>query len=187
MKPLVVEIGGLRLVSEANERGQWYAGARRTAEHRRLVHLVLRTRPRLPLPTVVTLVRVAPMPLDDDNLARALKAIRDEVAVWLNPRVDKRGRVVGDDRDPRITWHVAQERGRGDGYAVRIIVRPWSETEVGARVTRAGTRLHLEAVLTPAQRIALGRALIASAGVAVTFHDADLRLTVHTAKETHVD
>lgn len=183
VKPLDVTIPGLHLLSEANERGQWYAAARRTKEHRRLVRLVLRTRKAPPLPAVVTLVRVAPLPLDDDNLARALKAIRDEVAVWLNPRRDKHGRIIGDDRDPRITWQVAEERGP---HAVRILVRSWSETEVGARVTRTGTRLHLEAVLTAAQRVALGRALIASARAAVTFHDADLRLTVHTAKEPHV-
>lgn len=185
MKPRVITIPGLHLLSEANERGQWYAGARRTKEHRRVVRFVLRTIPVPPRDRllVITVVRVSPQPLDDDNLARALKGPRDEIAVWANPRVDKRGRIVGDDRDPRITWQVAQERGP---YALRIIVRPWSETEVGARVTRTGTRLHLEAVLTQAQRVALGRALIASAGVAVTFHDVDLRLTVHTAKETHV-
>lgn len=183
MNALDLTIPGLQLLSEANERGRWFAGARRTKEHRRLVHLHLRTRRAPSLPAVVTLVRIAPQPLDDDNLARALKAIRDEVAVWLNPKRDKHGRCVGDDRDPRVTWQVAQERGP---HAVRIVVRPWSEAEVGARVTRTGTRLDLEAVLTTAQRIALGRALIASAAVAVTFHDADLRLTVHTAKETHV-
>ncbi len=176
---IAVEIP-MHLVSEANERGAWFSSARRTKEHRRLVRLTLRTRPRPPLPAVVTLVRVAPMPLDDDNLARSLKAVRDEVACWLNPKRDKRGRNIGDDRDPRITWQVGQERG---AYAVKILVRPWSEATVGARVTTAGARVHLEAVLTAAQRVALGRALIASADVAVTFHDADLRVTVHTARE----
>jgi hypothetical protein len=50
---------------------------------------------------VVLLVRCAPRRLDDDNLAAALKPVRDGVADVLGV----------DDRDSRVTWVVAQEKG----------------------------------------------------------------------------
>lgn len=78
----------IHVVSEANERGDWRAGHKRTTEQRGLVRLALRTIPRPPstLPLVITLERVAPLPLDDDNFARGLKAVRDEVAETLAGR-----------------------------------------------------------------------------------------------------
>ncbi len=59
-----------------------------------------------PLPCVVTMTRIAPRPLDDDNLTRSAKAVRDQLAV--------------DDRDPRVAWRCQQERGGVHEYAVRI-------------------------------------------------------------------
>lgn len=50
---------------------------------------------------VVTLTRVAPRRLDDDNLRGALKSVRDAVASWL--RVD--------DATPLVRWEYAQEKG----------------------------------------------------------------------------
>lgn len=49
----------------------------------------------------VTLTRVSPRKLDDDNLQAAFKAVRDEVARWLGI----------DDGDPRVDWWYAQEKG----------------------------------------------------------------------------
>ncbi len=61
-------------------------------------------------PAVVTLTRVSPRELDDDNLRGALKAVRDEVA-----------RLLGvDDRDARVQWRYGQEKGKP---AVRVEVR----------------------------------------------------------------
>lgn len=50
---------------------------------------------------VVTLTRVSPRRLDDDNIRGALKAIRDQVATALGI----------DDRTPLVAWHYCQERG----------------------------------------------------------------------------
>lgn len=51
---------------------------------------------------VVILARISQRTLDDDNLCGALKAVRDEVA-----------RLLGvDDRDPRVRWDYAQEKGK---------------------------------------------------------------------------
>lgn len=61
----------------------------------------------------VTIVRVAPRQLDDDNLRAGAKAIRDGVTDALG---------LKDDRDARLTWDYGQERGKPNEYAVRIVV-----------------------------------------------------------------
>jgi hypothetical protein len=61
---------------------------------------------------VVTLTRIAPRELDDDNLRAALKSIRDGVATKL--RVD--------DRSDLVRWEYRQERGEPRTYAVRVVV-----------------------------------------------------------------
>lgn len=149
-----VVIPGLRLVSEANERGAWFKGAKRAADQRRVVKLVLRTRRPPALPCVVRVVRVAPRDLDaGDNLSRAAKAVRDEIAAWLGT----------DDRDPRITWHVGQEKGGAREYAVRILVRSFSTRVPGARVRDEGERTVADVVLRPEDFAVLARRLAAVA------------------------
>lgn len=59
---------------------------------------------------VVLLTRVSPRNLDDDNLAGALKAVRDGVADALKVN----------DRDPRVVWLVDWEQGKK--HEVRIEV-----------------------------------------------------------------
>jgi hypothetical protein len=61
-------------------------------------------------PVAVTLTRIAPRKLDDDNLRGAMKHIRDGVADWLEI----------DDGDDRIQWLYGQEKGPA---AVRIEVK----------------------------------------------------------------
>lgn len=63
-------------------------------------------------PVEVVLTRIAPRELDDDNLARSFKAVRDQVAVHLGV----------DDRSKLVTWRYAQEKGKPREYAVRIEV-----------------------------------------------------------------
>lgn len=65
---------------------------------------------------VVTLTRVAPRALDDDNLRGALKSVRDAVATWL--RVD--------DASPIVRWEYGQEKGAEP--CVRVEVRRAVET-----------------------------------------------------------
>jgi len=58
----------------------------------------------------VTLTRIAPQELDDDNLARSFKAIRDGIA----------DAVGVDDRSKRFRWKYDQEKGGPKKYSVRI-------------------------------------------------------------------
>ena len=162
-----VTIHGLRLVSEANARGSWHAGAARAAEQRRATWLALRPHRPVGVPCVVRIIRVAPSMLDDDNLARAAKAVRDEVASWLGV----------DDRDPRVSWCVAQTKGGVREYAVRIIVRPWSPSESGGRVTRGAEVDDVEVVLTPAAREVLVNELMFAGNRPIVVDVAGVRLT----------
>lgn len=94
-------------VSEANVREHWAKKAKR-AKEQRLAAWVLAmaaTGPSLPFGggdrVSVHLVRVGPKELDSDNLARALKAVRDGIADAIGL----------DDGDKRITWTYGQEKG----------------------------------------------------------------------------
>lgn len=103
----------LHTVSEANGREHWAKKSRRVREHRSTACHTIRLARKPPVPVVVTLTRIAPRALDDDNLRGALKATRDGVA-------DAFGL---DDRDPRIKWRYCQERGQVRAYAVRVVVQ----------------------------------------------------------------
>ena len=111
----------IRTVSELNRREHWAARAKRTAANRDAVACALKVRAPPPLPVSVRLTRIAPRALDSDNLAGALKATRDQVAVWLGlPIAKRRGRPVADDRDPRVAWAVDQRRAGPHSYGVEI-------------------------------------------------------------------
>ena len=96
----------LRLVSEANIRCHWSIRARRVKAHRNAAIAV----PKAALPCVVTLTRIAPRKLDDDNLRSACKGVRDGISDRLGVA----------DNDPRITWAYGQEKGKPKQYAVRV-------------------------------------------------------------------
>ncbi len=151
-----VTIPGLRLVSEANARGSWHGGATRAARQRSIVALVFRTL-RCAVPCNVRIVRVAPLPLDDDNLARAAKAVRDELAEWLGV----------DDGDERVSWSVAQTKGGVREYAVRVIVRPWSPASPGLRIIRGVEGDEVSVVLTPFDRAMLAASLVTNGPASV--------------------
>jgi len=71
------------------------------------------------LPCAVTMTRIAPRVLDDDNLARSAKAVRDQLAELL----------AIDDRDPRVAWRCEQERGGAHEYAVKVRIEPRASTD----------------------------------------------------------
>jgi len=116
-----------RLRSAANLREHWATKAKRVAEQRALgamkVRQVTDAADRaglLAAGLVVTLTRIAPRALDDDNLASAFKAIRDGVADALGI----------DDRDPRVSWRYAQERHGSDyGIAVQLATVEWTRRQ----------------------------------------------------------
>lgn len=112
MKLRVTATLPLRIVSVANLREHWATKAKRTSEHRLTTWAELKRCERPIGQITVRLVRIAPRPLDDDNLRSAFKAVRDGVADWLGV----------DDRDPRVSWDYGQERGAPKVYAARVEV-----------------------------------------------------------------
>ena len=67
-------------------------------------------------PLTITLVRVAPRGLDDDNLRGALKASRDSVTAWLGHT---------DDAHPHLRWMYGQavdEQRRAKYQAARVTI-----------------------------------------------------------------
>ncbi len=110
-----------KIVSEANVRSHWAAKAKRAKALRELTHAVLCAYSKPELPVTVTLTRIAPRGMDDDNLGRAFKAVRDTVASWLLPH--NRGNqsaTWADDDDPRISWRYDQRKGKVRQHAVEI-------------------------------------------------------------------
>lgn len=116
--PIEFRIPG-HVPSAANLREHWRARHGRTKQQR--LHARTETWYHVPLTTVkavrdfggvVTLTRVAPRPLDSDNLASSLKAHRDGIADALGVN----------DGDARIQWVYAQAKcGKGEqGVLVKI-------------------------------------------------------------------
>lgn len=93
----------IRTVPGQNVRESWRARARRVKAERHAVAWVLVGTRKPPVPCTVQITRVAPSNgLDDDNLAGALKASRDQVAEWLG---------VDDKRRDIVRYVYAQRRG----------------------------------------------------------------------------
>ena len=91
-----------------NSRSHWRVRASKRGSERKAVALLLPKHKVQPV-LVVTLTRVGPRAMDDDNVQGALKAVRDEVAKQL--RID--------DGSPLIRWRYEQAKG---DYAVRVSV-----------------------------------------------------------------
>jgi hypothetical protein len=104
------------LPSAANLREHWTARHRRIKSQRVAVAWVINNKPRPDLPCIVTLTRISPRKLDDDNLQGAFKGVRDEVADWLGV----------DDGDSRVTWLYAQRKGKASiEVAIAGVVEVW--------------------------------------------------------------
>lgn len=105
----------LRIESVANLREHWAKRANRAKQHRTLAWAELRAVDpgrKLLGKVCVTLTRIAPRALDDDNLRASLKHVRDGVADWLGV----------DDRSPLVEWRYGQAKAGVRQYAVRIQV-----------------------------------------------------------------
>jgi hypothetical protein len=106
----------IRTVSESNSRDHWSKRAKRAKHQRSLTALMVRaalgglTADQCST-LVVSLARIAPRELDDDNLRGACKGPRDAVADALG---------LPSDRDPRVTWLYYQRRGKPREYAVEV-------------------------------------------------------------------
>jgi hypothetical protein len=105
----------VKIESSLNLREHWRVRANRNSSHRAaawfgLLEVAKRAKPAGDL--VVTLTRIAPRELDDDNLSGGFKSVRDGVADWLGI----------DDRDPRVKWAYAQRKGAPKQYAAEILI-----------------------------------------------------------------
>ena len=117
---MIVVILPVKVVSEMNMRQHWSLKARRTSAQRDAVWLACRQKLRAhPLPAVVTLVRIAPRELDDDNLRGAFKGVRDSVTKCLG---------LIEDRDPRVAWRYEQRRGKPKVYGIEIRIEEGART-----------------------------------------------------------
>lgn len=112
----------IHIVSAMNLREHWTVRSKRTKGQRIAARLAVQAAPRfkaIQLPVVVTLTRIAPRQLDDDNLASGFKAIRDGVADALGT----------DDRNPGVTWRYAQQKGEPREYAMTITITPRNDLD----------------------------------------------------------
>lgn len=101
---------GLRLDATPNARAHWSATAAKRAKERAVIGAALARVTRPAGPWRVTITRVGPRPMDDDNRTASAKGCRDAIAAWLGI----------DDGDDSATWEVRGERARG--YAVRVTI-----------------------------------------------------------------
>ena len=103
----------IRLYSEANLREHWAPRAQRARMQRSTVCAAVRCRVK-PGPTAcwqVEITRVGKRKLDDDNLARSAKHVRDGVADALE---------VDDGDVARVSWSYTQKTGRDYAVIIRI-------------------------------------------------------------------
>lgn len=112
MKMITTKIP-LETVSTTNMREHWSKRARRAKEQRRVAYMWTPLLPRLGFPLTITLTRISPRKLDDDNLRSALKSVRDGIA----------DRLEIDDRDSRVTWEYGQRKGDSWEQAVLVEAR----------------------------------------------------------------
>lgn len=101
----------VKSVSVANMRLHWAAKARLAKAHRTAARAAMAsTAPLAPAPPLtLILTRLGPRTLDSDNLASALKAVRDGIADWLGV----------DDGHAGLDWQYRQRKGP---YGVEVEV-----------------------------------------------------------------
>lgn len=79
-------VADLKTVSEANDRSHWTVKNRRKREQQELVAVAMQNAlqgKRIELPCTVKLTRIGPKKMDDDNLIRSCKGVRDVLAQKL--------------------------------------------------------------------------------------------------------
>lgn len=101
--------------SEANVREHWAKKAKRVRQQREAAFwaaMIARRKSPIPASMVIVLVRVAPRPLDGDNLQASMKAIRDGIAEGLDLRGDRESAV--------LNWLYEQRKGGVGEYKVEV-------------------------------------------------------------------
>lgn len=120
----------IKTVSEANCSEHWAIKSKRHKMQQFLIRSAYSHESlAIGLPCVITMVRLSPRSLDDDNLTTSFKFIRDELSQcilrikqkWHKNRrgawIPLKGR---HDNDPRITWQYRQEKSKEPGIRIEI-------------------------------------------------------------------
>ena len=114
---MIVEVP-IRIESTPNLREHWIVRSKRAGIHRNSTYFALKAaRALYSVPCVVTMTRIAPRELDDDNNTAGLKNVRDGVALWLGV----------DDADKRITWICKQAKRGVKDYSLLVEIVPGEE------------------------------------------------------------
>jgi hypothetical protein len=116
-----VQIPKELMVSEANNRDHWSVKRKR----QNLVNMMLRphviiAKDRVKLPCKITMIRVSPRKLDEDNNIFNFKGIRDFIADQLIPDLAP-GRA--DDDRTLLHFDYGQKKGVPKEYAIEIIIQ----------------------------------------------------------------
>jgi len=105
-----------------NSRGHWRVAHKRNLAEQDVIAWELHRIPKPAIPCSVLLTRFAPSNgLDDDNLAGALKNVRDAVAKWLGVNDAKRETVRYRYTQARGPWAVGIEFGEPVSGAQHIL------------------------------------------------------------------
>lgn len=109
------EVHGLKLVPEVNAREHWSARQKRAKRQHLIIGIIgsaaLRRGSSLAPPYLVTITRVSPGTLDDDNNVGACKHVRDAVAKLLD---------VDDGDNSAVRFVCEQRRGKRGEYGVDV-------------------------------------------------------------------
>src|SRR5579864_2050478 len=108
----------IKLISEANNTDHWTKKRKRNKNQEKIIWWQWnQVQPDITLPCIVTLTRIAPRFLDqDDNLRMSFKHVKDIIADLIKPGLAM-GRA---DDDERMIWQYSQEKGKPKEYAVKI-------------------------------------------------------------------
>lgn len=107
----------IRTVSECNVCQHWTEKKKRKDMQKIIVRSSYnKENPTIKFPCIITLTRIAPRTLDDDNLRGSLKCIRDSIADCITPGLAP-GRA---DNKKGIEWMYEQKKGKPNEYAVEI-------------------------------------------------------------------
>lgn len=114
------KIANFELPSEANLSEHWSKKHKRHQLYKAKLLQIKRDIINAKLPIEITLTRIAPRMLDeDDNLPMAFKKIKDILADWIIPGLAP-GRADG---DRRLKWLFKQEKGLPKEKAIKITIK----------------------------------------------------------------
>lgn len=108
-------------LDSVNKKSHWATGYKKNKRLAFAIQAYLKVIPyRVPysaiLPCQITLTRISPRSLDQDNLIASFKHTRDTIAGYLIPGLQA-GRA---DSDERIQWNYDQRKGEVSEYAIEI-------------------------------------------------------------------